>query len=257
MLFAQSDGEIESPRTSTATRPALGDTDEYVLDIGSETLWSDPDQSDSSGHAPIIVGEMTALEEDVADSRYIGSVDPKRTVRISKLLSYGLRHAPEKVGLELDAAGWADVPGLLRALAGLGEVVTLDDLELLVRTSDKQRFSLSPDRARIRANQGHSIAVDLGLVPREPPDRLYHGTVRRFLEGIRSSGLQRGSRSHVHLSVDEETAEKVAARRKGQAVLLKVRAAAMHADGHVFYRSDNGVWLTEHVPPRYIDYPAA
>jgi putative RNA 2'-phosphotransferase len=184
-------------------------------------------------------------------------VDPKRTVRISKLLSYGLRHAPDEVGLELDAAGWADVSRLLSALADRGEIVTLDELELLVHTSDKQRFSLSPDRARIRANQGHSVQVDLELVPREPPSRLYHGTVARFVDSIRARGLLRGSRRHVHLSSDLETAEKVAARRRGPAVLLTVRAATMHADGLVLYLSDNGVWLTEHVPPQYIDYPPA
>jgi putative RNA 2'-phosphotransferase len=183
-------------------------------------------------------------------------VDPKRTVRISKLLSYGLRHAPKDLGLELDAAGWADVSALLQALADRGETVTVGDLEQLVRTSDKQRFSLSPDGTRIRANQGHSIEVDLGLEPQVPPARLYHGTVRHFLDSIRAEGLQRGSRRHVHLSSDEQTAEKVAARRRGPAVLLTVRADAMHADGIVFYRSDNGVWLTEYVPPRYIDYPA-
>jgi putative RNA 2'-phosphotransferase len=99
-------------------------------------------------------------------------VDPKRTVRVSKLLSYGLRHAPEDVGIELDAAGWTDVPSLLETLARLGEVLTVQDLAEVVRSSDKQRFALSPDGTRIRANQGHSVHVDLGLEPREPPAQL-------------------------------------------------------------------------------------
>lgn len=182
-------------------------------------------------------------------------MDPKRAIRISKLLSYGLRHAPEDVGIQLDAAGWTGVPALLAALAKMGEVVTVQDLVDVVRNSDKQRFALSPDAARVRANQGHSVHVDLGLEPREPPAQLFHGTVQRFLDGIRAEGLVRGSRRHVHLSPDRETAHKVAGRRRGSAVLLTVRAAAMHADGLVFFLSANGVWLTEHVPARYIDYP--
>jgi putative RNA 2'-phosphotransferase len=156
-------------------------------------------------------------------------VDPKRTVRISKLLSYGLRHAPEDVGIELDATGWTGVPALLDALAKMGETVTVQDLAEVVRGSDKQRFALSPDGARIRANQGHSVHVELGLEPREPPAELYHGTVHRFLDGIRAEGLVRGSRRHVHLSRDRETAQKVAGRRRGPAVLLTVRAAADHS----------------------------
>jgi putative RNA 2'-phosphotransferase len=182
-------------------------------------------------------------------------VDRARAVRISKLLSFALRHDPAALGLTLDAAGWTAVDDVLSALARRGELASREDLEEIVRTSDKQRFALSPDGARIRANQGHSVDVDLGLPPREPPPRLYHGTVARFVEGIRASGLLPGERRHVHLSVDERTARAVAARRKGAAVILRVRADEMHRDGHVFHVSENGVWLTAHVPSRYLDYP--
>jgi putative RNA 2'-phosphotransferase len=182
-------------------------------------------------------------------------VDAKRAIRVSKLLSYGLRHAPEKLGLKLDDAGWAAVDHVLAALAARGEPVSADELVDVVVTSDKQRFALSDDRRRIRANQGHSVPVQLDLPAREPPEWLYHGTVDRFVPSIRERGLLRGSRTHVHLSVDEATARVVAARRKGKAVILTVRAAQMHRDGLVFHRSDNGVWLTEHVPPEYLDYP--
>jgi putative RNA 2'-phosphotransferase len=182
-------------------------------------------------------------------------VDAKRLVRVSRLLSFGLRHRPEKLGLHLDASGWADVDRVLEALAAQGERLSVEELEQLVATSDKQRFALSDDGSRIRANQGHSIAVDLGLVPREPPPRLYHGTVERFLDRIRVEGLLRGARTHVHLSIDESTARVVASRRKGRPVILTVRAGEMHADGLPFFVSENGVWLTVHVPARYLDYP--
>src|SRR5262249_33020903 len=133
-------------------------------------------------------------------------VDRDRSVRISKLLSFGLRHRPETLGLRLDTAGWADVEDLLAALARQGATMSRRDLQEIVRRSDKQRFAMSTDGSRIRANQGHSVPVDLGLPPSEPPPRLYHGTVTRFLKSIRESGIVRGSRVHVHLSVDERTA---------------------------------------------------
>jgi len=178
-----------------------------------------------------------------------------RFLKLSKLLSLALRHDPSALGLELDDAGWASVGSVL---AGLTQrhpelAVTRAMLEEVVSSSDKQRFALSSDNASIRANQGHSVDIDLGLSPREPPTRLYHGTVDAVLEGIRSAGILRGARTHVHLSIDTETAARVAARRRGPAVILVVRAGAMHADGHVFHLSDNGVWLTRHVPPQYVD----
>jgi len=121
----------------------------------------------------------------------------------------------------------------------------------VVRENDKQRFAISVDGNRIRANQGHSVAVDLGLQPVEPPELLYHGTIAKFLDSIRASGLVRGTRQHVHLSPDLKTARKVGQRR-GRAVILVVESGRMWRDGHLFYRSENGVWLTGHVPPEYV-----
>jgi putative RNA 2'-phosphotransferase len=175
------------------------------------------------------------------------------SVRTSKFLSLVLRHDPERIGIVLDDAGWTDVAALLAAAAAHGVAITRAELEQIVATSDKQRFALSPDGTRIRANQGHSVEVELGLAPATPPDRLYHGTVARFVDSIRERGLLKGERHHVHLSADAETAHKVGSRR-GDPVVLVVRAAEMAAAGHVFHRSENGVWLVEHVPASFIDF---
>ncbi|WP_394829623.1 RNA 2'-phosphotransferase [Pendulispora albinea] len=182
-------------------------------------------------------------------------MDRARATRISKLLAFALRHDPGALGLDLDGAGWTDVAKLLGAIAARGEPLSHAELTEIVRASDKQRFAISEDGTRIRANQGHSVAVDLGLAPREPPVLLYHGTVARFLASIRQNGLLRGSRTHVHLSVDTQTAEIVAHRRSGPAVILTVHAGEMHAAGRRFWRSENGVWLTDHVPPAYLRVP--
>lgn len=180
-------------------------------------------------------------------------MDSSRAVRISKLLSLGLRHQPTVLGLTLDTAGWTNVDDVIAGLAAKGEVLSASELEHLVESSDKQRFALSPDGAQIRANQGHSIAVDLGLAPSEPPEVLLHGTVTRFFDAIRRQGLLPGARTHVHLSVDEPTAIAVARRRAGTSGVLRVRARAMHEAGHVFFLSHNGVWLTRAVPPAFLD----
>jgi putative RNA 2'-phosphotransferase len=177
-----------------------------------------------------------------------------KLVKISKFLSLVLRHQPELIGLELDPQGWADVAELLDRAARHGKPITREQLEQAIATNDKQRFALSPDGTRIRANQGHSVEVDLGLVPQEPPELLYHGTARQFLEPIRAEGLVAGKRQHVHLSADVPTALKVGSRH-GQPVPLTVRAGAMHRDGLAFYRSENGVWLTDNVPPEFIVFP--
>lgn len=174
--------------------------------------------------------------------------------RLSKLLSYILRHRPDEYGVELDEAGWVDVSVLLEALAARGKAASREQLWSVVKNSDKQRFAFNEDGSRIRANQGHSVDVELGYNPAEPPTVLFHGTVEKFLESIRTSGLLRGERHHVHLSPDKVTASKVGQRR-GRPVILQVDAAAMHADEHAFFVSDNGVWLTAHVPPRYIRFP--
>ncbi|MEO7729976.1 MAG: RNA 2'-phosphotransferase [Kofleriaceae bacterium] len=173
-------------------------------------------------------------------------------VSTSRFLSLVLRHEPWRIGITLDAAGWTDVDALLAACAAHGVAITRGQLAELVAHSDKQRFALSADGERIRANQGHSVQVELGLVAQPPPVRLYHGTVHAALGAIRVTGLERRARHHVHLSAERETATKVGARR-GAPVILTIRADEMAAAGHAFYRSDNGVWLTDQVPPAYID----
>jgi putative RNA 2'-phosphotransferase len=175
----------------------------------------------------------------------------ERDVRISKFLALVLRHEPERIGLELDDRGWADVDALLARSAAHGMTFTEDDLRRVVATNPKQRYLLDEDRRRIRANQGHSVVVDLGLEPTTPPVELYHGTARRNLEAILAGGLDRMQRRHVHLSGDVETATTVGARH-GTPVVLLVAAGTMHTDGHQFFRSENGVWLVAHVPPTYL-----
>lgn len=178
-------------------------------------------------------------------------------VWLSKRLAYMLRHDPDSVGLSLDPAGWVDVDLLLAALRRGGAPVTLARLQALVRDSDKQRFAFDDSGRRIRASQGHSVAVDLGLDEVEPPDRLFHGTARRNLPSILAGGLHRAGRHAVHLSPDVPTALRVGARR-GPAVVLEVDSARMHADGFRFSLSANGVWLVQHVPSGYLEEaPAA
>jgi putative RNA 2'-phosphotransferase len=170
---------------------------------------------------------------------------------MSKFLSLVLRHEPGTIGIALDAGGWVAVEQLLAALAQHGQPLARVELEELIRSSDKQRFALSQDGTRIRANQGHSVGVDLGYAPTVPPPILYHGTVERSLTSIRERGLLRGRRHHVHLSATPELAELVA-RRRGQPVVLEVLAAEMEQAGHQFFLSANAVWLTLHVPARFI-----
>jgi putative RNA 2'-phosphotransferase len=166
-------------------------------------------------------------------------------------LSYVLRHAPETIGLDLDANGWADVDRLLASARQAGRPIDLATLREVVAQNDKQRFTLSEDGRRIRAAQGHSIAVDLDLAPSEPPARLYHGTAIRNLDAILAEGLQPGQRQQVHLSLDPAMARKVG-ERHGKPAVLAVDAAAMHRDGFALFRADNGVWLTDTVPARYL-----
>jgi putative RNA 2'-phosphotransferase len=174
-----------------------------------------------------------------------------RAVRVSKYLSAHLRHRPERIGLTLDRGGWVPVDDLLTAAARDGFPITRDELERVVANSDKQRYAFDQDGRRIRANQGHSVAVELDLPVAEPPDVLFHGTVERSLPAIRREGLSPMARHDVHLSADQETARRVGARR-GTPVILTVDAAAMVADGHTFRLSANGVWLVSAVPPEYL-----
>lgn len=179
-----------------------------------------------------------------------------RNVRISKMLSLVLRHQPEKVGITLGDGGWVSVSELLRALSASGFHLTLGDLQEVVRINDKQRFSFSPDGLLIRANQGHSVKVELGYERTTPPPVLYHGTAERNLASIKQQGIVKGRRHHVHLSDKTETAAAVG-RRYGVPVVLRIESGRMHSDGHSFFRSANGVWLTERVPARYITFSDA
>ncbi|MEU9454716.1 RNA 2'-phosphotransferase [Streptomyces sp. NPDC048277] len=181
-----------------------------------------------------------------------GGWDERRTVKVSKYLSKHLRHQPERIGLTLDQAGWVEIDTLLAAAAAHGFPVTREELDHVVAANDKQRFAI--EGTQIRASQGHSIDVELGLPPATPPSYLYHGTAARNLDAIRTEGLRPMNRHDVHLSADRETATRVGARR-GRPVVLSVDAGAMHRDGHVFHISANGVWLTQSVPPDYLRFP--
>ncbi len=172
-------------------------------------------------------------------------------VQLSKFLSFVLRHKPDAIGLVLDPQGWAGIDDLIAKADVSGTRFSRDDLERVVASNDKKRFSISEDGLQIRAAQGHSVAVELGLVPREPPAVLYHGTATRFLDAILAEGLKPQSRQHVHLSLDEVTARRVG-QRHGKPAILLVDAQAMHGEGMRFYVADNGVWLTDHVLPRFL-----
>lgn len=185
-------------------------------------------------------------------SGHAGGMNERRTVRVSKYLSKHLRHQPERIGLTLDEGGWIRIDTLIEAAAAHGFRFTRAELDHVVEANDKRRFAVEGDR--IRANQGHTVEVDLGLPPAPPPPYLYHGTVAAHLGAIRAEGLRAMNRHDVHLSPDRETATRVGARR-GHPVVLTVDSGAMHRDGHVFRVSDNGVWLTEAVPPQYVRFP--
>jgi putative RNA 2'-phosphotransferase len=169
----------------------------------------------------------------------------------SKFLSYVLRHAPHSIGLQLDSNGWADIDDLLAKCAAVDNAMDRTLLHEIVGTNVKRRFTISPDGTRIRAAQGHSVDIELGLAPVEPPEVLFHGTAVRFVASILREGLKPGRRRHVHLSADETTATAVG-QRHGKPVVLRVASGAMHRTGHAFHRADNGVWLTDFVPPAFL-----
>jgi putative RNA 2'-phosphotransferase len=174
-----------------------------------------------------------------------------RLVKISKYLSKHLRHQPERLGLELAPAGWVAVDALLDACARHHFPVSRAELDKVVACNDKQRFSFDDTGTLIRANQGHSVAVDLQLEPVTPPNLLYHGTGRQNVGAIHRAGLSKMARHPVHLSSDIDTATRVGARH-GKPVVFAVDALALLRAGFVFYRSANGVWLVDHVPPEYL-----
>ena len=175
-------------------------------------------------------------------------IDP---VHLSKFISFVLRHKPDAIGLSLDPQGWASIDELIENGNAAGTQFGREDLLHVVATSDKKRFSVSADGLRIRAAQGHSVTVELGLPPQEPPPVLYHGTATRFVDSILSEGLKPQNRQHVHLSIDEATARRVG-QRHGKPVILKIEALRMHAKGFKFFLADNGVWLTDQVQPEFL-----
>lgn len=175
----------------------------------------------------------------------------KRIVTISKFMSKYLRHEPEALGLNLEPGGWVLIADLLNGAENHGFPITKAELLQVVAENDKQRFSLDDTETKIRANQGHSTSVDLQLNEVEPTAQLFHGTVSKFLDAILVEGLKKMNRHDVHLSQDVETAAKVGERR-GKPIILIVDAGKMSTDGYKFRLSENGVWLTDHVPPRYL-----
>lgn len=175
----------------------------------------------------------------------------KQLEKLSKFLSLVLRHKPDEIGLELDCHGWAIIDDLIIASCRKGIEFDRDTLMTVVHQSDKKRFAVSEDGARIRANQGHSVNVDLNLQPKIPPNVLLHGTATRFLDSILDTGLSKMERHHVHLTESKASAIQVGS-RYGKAVLLQIDAKAMSEQGHVFYKTDNGVWLVEFVDPIFI-----
>ena len=170
-------------------------------------------------------------------------------VRTSKFLSYILRHKPESIGLSLDAEGWVDIDQLLLACRQSGRDLSFEQLLDIVENNDKQRFVIR--EGLIRANQGHSVSISLNLEELSPPDTLYHGTTTKTLDSIKGAGLLKMNRQHVHLSPDINTARKVG-RRHGKPVVLAVAAGRMNQEGFSFYLSENGVWLTDAVPWKYL-----
>ena len=178
-------------------------------------------------------------------------MNEKNKTKISKFLSFVLRHKPEEIELTLDENGWAHITGLLEQSAKFGNRFTIEELEEIVETNDKKRFSFDETKTKIRANQGHSLAAEIGFEEKIPPPLLYHGTAERNLDSILENGLEKQARHHVHLSGETETARSVGM-RYGKPVILKIDAARMSANGYKFYISINNVWLVDKVPPEFL-----
>jgi putative RNA 2'-phosphotransferase len=174
-------------------------------------------------------------------------------IKTSKILSLLLRHKPQRAGIVIDENGWTNVNDLIKKVSKIFYPIDINLLIEVVEKNDKKRFSFNSDQTKIRANQGHSIKVDLDLEPVAPPDILYHGTVEKFLESIKKDGLRKGGRLHVHLSGDIFTASKVG-KRRGQPIILEIKSGLMHQKGFKFYLSENKVWLTDLVPPEFINF---
>ena len=176
----------------------------------------------------------------------------KEREKLGKYLSYILRHAPEKEGLEIDEHGYVSVPVLCKKLD-----MSKDDLDWIVDNNNKKRYAYNEDETHIRASQGHSISVDLDMKPINPPHKLYHGTAKRFWSDIQKQGLLKMNRQHVHLSDNTETAANVGKRKikmDDSVMILQIDAKLMVFEGHKIYLSKNGVYLTDHVPPKYLTW---
>ena len=171
---------------------------------------------------------------------------------LSKFLSLILRHKPETIGIKLDSHGWANVNELLEGINRSGKKIDLSILEKVVKENDKKRFSFNEGKTKIRANQGHTKKVDVELEEKIPPKFLYHGTISRNMDSINARGILKMKRLYVHLSADIETAQKVADRRHSESIIYKIDAAAMSKAGYKFFKSVNCVWLTDHVPQKYL-----
>jgi putative RNA 2'-phosphotransferase len=169
--------------------------------------------------------------------------------KVSKFLSYVLRHNPQVLNLTMDEQGWVSVTELLENLND----VSMEMLEGVVAENNKNRFAFNDDKTRIRANQGHSIKIDLAYSPIEPPEFLFHGTAIQNIDSIKKSGIVKGNRHHVHLSLDKETATNVG-KRHGKPVILIIQSKQMHEAGHQFFVSENNVWLTEFIPAEFIEF---
>jgi len=175
----------------------------------------------------------------------------KNDIRLGRFISLVLRHDPSAAGIILDANGWSEVDELLSGMNARGHKIDMETLERIVRENNKSRYSFNDNHTKIRANQGHSIDVDVGIKQCDPPPVLYHGTAARFLDSIKKQGITRQQRHHVHLSADIDTATAVG-KRHGKPVVLQIDALAMSKDGYKFFLSKNGVWLCEQVPWKYI-----
>lgn len=171
--------------------------------------------------------------------------------KLSKFISLILRHKPEEIGITLDEHGWAKVEELINGINNSGRKINMKALEEIVRIDEKGRYSFNADKTKIRANQGHSVKVDIEFKELEPPDILYHGTATKYLDNIKQQGIKSMSRLYVHLSKDIKTATNVGSRH-GECAVLVINAKRMYEDGIKFYLSENGVWLTGDINPKYI-----
>ena len=181
----------------------------------------------------------------------MSEITQKRIVKISKFLCKYLRHSPQDINIKLIPGGWVDINILIKACTDFNFPITLDELTQVVAYDDKQRFTIKDNL--IRANQGHSVSIDLQLKPSKPPDVLYHGTATRFLDSIIQTGLSKQKRHHVHLTENVDIAKQVGS-RYGEPIVLLIDSEKMWQDNFTFYKSDNRVWLIDSVPVEYISY---